>query len=465
MSVGDIDIDDLEKASRAELIEIIKMLLARVSELEAEVRAGKRQAAPFRKGKGKSNPKKPGRRRGEGKFTRRGAPEPGPADKVERISVTLEETRCPECGAEMEVGTETATTIDTPPEPVRSIKIFEVQVGRCPVCGKTVRGLHPDLAPDQFGATAHRVGPNVYGQALGQNYHSGIPLRKVPEVILTGTGISITQSALTQKAASLCREHAAGAKAYEGLCDELRQSPRVNTDDTGWRTGGQPSFLMGFFTPLLAVYQIRKRHRSQEVQEMLGEDFKGKLGTDRGRSYDAKVFDEIEQQKCLSHLLKNLGEVEKTKRGRARCFSRELKKTLRAALDIWRQYTSGEISHRAYRRRGNKLEKQLAHQLRERRLGDADNQRLLDGIGLQHDRGRVLLFLKDPEVEPTNNRAERGLRPAVIARKVSHCSKNETGAGIYEKMKSITATLKLRGQNVAKGLADLIRGKPVPAAR
>ena len=71
MSVDEIDIDDLDKASRGELIEIIKMLLARVSELEEEVRASKRQAAPFSKGEGKSNPKKPGRRRGKGKFAQR----------------------------------------------------------------------------------------------------------------------------------------------------------------------------------------------------------------------------------------------------------------------------------------------------------------------------------------------------------------------------------------------------------
>jgi len=64
---------------------------------------------------------------------------------------------------------------------------------------------------------------------------------------------------------------------------------------------------------------------------------------------------------------------------------------------------------------------------------------------------------------PTNNRAERGLRGAVIARKVSHCSKNERGAAIYEAMKSVTATLALRGHRVASGLANLIRGQPMPS--
>ena len=73
------------------------------------------------------------------------------------------------------------------------------------------------------------------------------------------------------------------------------------------------------------------------------------------------------------------------------------------------------------------------------------NQRVLDGIGRQHDRGRVLLFLEHPEIEPTNNRAERGVSGAVIARKVSHCSKNEQGARVYEAMKSETATLALGG--------------------
>jgi hypothetical protein len=277
------------------------------------------------------------------------------------------------------------------------------------------------------------------------------------------TDISITQSALTQRAKKLCEKEGCLGRVYTGFREEIRREPVVNTDDTGWRTGGQPSYLMGFFTPLLAVYQVRDRHRHQEVEEMLGREFVGFLGTDRGTSYEAKRFAVVQQQKCLSHLLENLSKVEKTKRGRARCFTRDLKKTLRAALKLWQDHRAGRIGRAEYRRRGEKIEEQLSFQLRDRILSDADNQRMLDGIGMQHDRGRVFLFLKHPEVEPTNNRAERGLRPAVIARKVSQCSKNATGAGIFETMKSITTTLALRGQNVAKSLANLLKGEPMPA--
>ena len=188
------------------------------------------------------------------------------------------------------------------------------------------------------------------------------------------------------------------------------------------------------------------------------------LGTDRGASYEAKDMDELLQQKCLSHLLKNLSAVEATRQGRAKAFAREIKATLRAALGLWQEYRSGECPLEAYRERGQLIRDKLSYELRHRVLKDGDNRRLLAGIGRQHREGRVLLFLEQPEIEPTNNRAERGLRGAVIARKVSPCSKNECGARIYEAMKSVTATLALRGHRVATALAGLIKGNPMPQA-
>ena len=66
--------------------------------------------------------------------------------------------------------------------------------------------------------------------------------------------------------------------------------------------------------------------------------------------------------------------------------------------------------------------------------------RLLNGIGGQNDRGHLLRFLSQEGVEPTNNRAERILRPAVIARKVSHCSKNQRGAEAFSAFVSVLQT-------------------------
>lgn len=452
------------ESENADLKKENALLKAENLRLQEEVRASKRPTAPFSKGTGKANPKKPGRKPGQGNFVRRVEPVPGPADTVENLAAPLEAPTCPQCGANLEVKEETATVEDTPPEAPRVIKRFRVEVGFCPVCGWRGRGAHPDLATNQYGASAHRVGPCVLAHALKLHYHDGLPLCKVPAVIKSLTGISLSQSALTQAAGKLCDEGGAVAVAYVGLRDDLRRSKVVNTDDTGWRIAGKQAYLMGFFTVTIAIFQIRWRHRHDEVLEMLGELFRGLLGTDRGTSYEARRLDHLRMQKCLSHLLKNLSMVEAMLEGPAVQFTQNMKAILREALKLWHDYKDKKCSRKAFREQGLIIKEKLDQELRIRELPEPENQRLLDGIGEQHDNGRVLLFLERPEIEPTNNRAERGLRGAVIARKVSHCSKNERGAGIYEKMKSITATIALRGADVAKGLADLIMGRPMPSA-
>jgi hypothetical protein len=159
------------------------------------------------------------------------------------------------------------------------------------------------------------------------------------------------------------------------------------------------------------------------VQEIIPADYGGVLITDRGVSYDAKVFDGMRQQKCLAHLLKNISMVLETKTGSVRRFGIQLKALLREAITLSKA-PPGQLRNEKV----EDLDIRLTWHLRDRILKDKDNQRLLDGIGQQMDRDRILTFLQVPGVEPTNNRAERMLRPAVIARKVSHCSKNERGA-------------------------------------
>jgi transposase len=90
-------------------------------------------------------------------------------------------------------------------------------------------------------------------------------------------------------------------------------------------------------------------------------------------------------------------------------------------------------------------------------LKDPDNQRLLNEIGVHHDRGNLLRFLYDPtRVSPTNNAAERALRPAVIARKVSQCSKNDRGAEAYAAFKSVIRSFLKKGANVVEELTRLL---------
>ena len=465
--------EDITSLSWEDLVALVAQLQRKVQELEASVqelqteverliREKKRQAAPFSKGSRVSNPKRPGRKPSSGTFSFRQAPKPEEiTESPVEVPVTLE--ACPGCGGKLaEERVDLAYITDLPPRPRPRVTQYRVWVCCCLRCGQRVRGQHPDLAPDQYGATAHRVGQRALAAAHTLHYQMGIPVRKVPAVLGTLTGLKLTQGAITQDAL----RWASGKVgiAYRQLRRSVRESPVVYTDDTGWRVGGQNAHLMAFDTDEVTVYQVRPRHRHQEVQEVVPADYPGVMVTDRGRSYEARSFRKVRQQKCLAHLQKTLSLLLEQKKGRARELGENLKMLFGMALDLWEEYHAGAVTD--FEARAAELRFVLSYQLRERALRDPDNRHLLKVLRRYHRRGELLHFLEDPSIEPTNNRVERALRPAVIARKVSQCSKNDKGADAFSAFKSVVQTLVKRGAgSVVEGLYNLFRsptGQLVP---
>ena len=293
------------------------------------------------------------------------------------------------------------------------------------------------------------------------HYGVGIPVRRVPTVLRALTGVELSQSAITQDA--LRRARGAVGDGYQRLRESVRQSAVVHTDDTGWRVGGESAFLMAFETEDATVYQVRSRHRNEEVREVVPADYAGVMVTDRARSYDAQALSGVKQQKCLSHVLRSISEVVETKVGRGRSFGKRLSELLREAMELRESQRRREVMD--YGGETERLRRALSHHLRDRPIADRDNWRLQNELGWQDDRGNLLRFLDDPGIEPTNNRAERALRGAVIARKVSHCSRNEAGADAFGAFTSVIRTLSRKGggQSVVDGLCTVFSGGPVHA--
>jgi transposase len=450
--------EHLPTLSREELLTLVAELQRQIAALRTEIdelkRGGKRQAAPFSKGARVAEPKPPGRKPGTGTFRYREAPTPEDITEPP-VDVQVTQAACPACGGPLEATrVDVASTTDIPDRPRPQVTQFRVWVCRCTVCGHQVRGHHPDLAPDQYGATAHRLGPRVMAAAHVWHDGVGIPVRKVPAVVAALTGVRLTQGALTQEA----RRRAAGpvGTVYEQLRAAVPEAPVVHTDDTGWRVGGKPAHWMAFETAAATVYQVRPRHRHEEVQAVIPADDAGVMVTDRGRSDDAHAFDGVDQQKCLAHILRSISEVVAGKSGRACDFGEQLKALWQEALALWHAPHDGTVTD--FKVEAEALQAELTYQLRARRLQDPDNQRLLNALGWHHDRGHLLRFLADPPIEPTNHRAERALRPAVMARKVSHCSKNDRGAYTFAAFTSVVRTLaKHRADVLVEGLYHLFR--------
>jgi hypothetical protein len=465
--------EDVKSLSQEDLLALVAELQRQVVALQKQVaelatrnealaaendqlkRSTKRQAAPFSKGTRSQNPKRPGRKPGEGTFSFRRAPHPGAVtDPPVDVPVTRE--ACPGCGGKLtELRVDFAYVTELPPLPRPRVTQYRVSVCRCAGCGRQVRGDHPDLAPDQYGATAHRLGPRVLAAAHALHYQVGVPVRKVPLVLGLLTGLKLTQGAITQDA--LHRAKGSIGRKYQELRAGVRQAPVIYTDDTGWKVAGENAHLMAFDTDLAAIYQVRPRHRHQEVQEVIPRNYQGVMGTDRGRSYEDKTFRRVKQRKCLAHLQRTLSEVLGRKKGRARELAEGTRELLRLAVGLWEEYRYG--NRQKFDRWVPEVRLALSYHLRDRPLRDPDNQKLLRMLRRYHRRGDLLRFLEQPEIEPTNNRVERMLRPAVIARKVSQCSKTWPGAHAFAAFTSVIQTLLKQGPppSVVEALAALFR--------
>src|SRR5215210_5903769 len=209
-------------ALNARVTQLLAEIATLKAQLEQRTRDAKRQAAPFSKGQRKAQPKRPGRKPGQGHFTCRTRPRPDQWT-APPIEVRLPEPICPCCGAallEQRVACAALTEISPQPRPI--VQPDRVWVDRCPTCETTVRAPHPDLAPDQYGATAHRMGPRVMAAAHATHDGLGVPVRKVPAVLQLYTGVRLTQSAITQDA--LRRMSGSIGQEYQGLRDQVPKS-------------------------------------------------------------------------------------------------------------------------------------------------------------------------------------------------------------------------------------------------
>jgi hypothetical protein len=238
--------------------------------LEQARRRSHRLAAPSSGDGRAAHPERPGRKPGQGPFTSRPAPEPDSA-MGPPVDVRLAEPICPCRGLTPDLdGIEAASTTEVPPRPRPIVRTYRVHVYRCPPCGTRTRAPHPDLAADQYGATAHRPGSRVVATAHVLHCGSGVPVREVPRILRILTGVEPTRSAITRGAP---RRAAGGiGREYEDLRDQIARAPAVHADDTGWRIGGAPALLMTFETDTAAVYQARDRHRDEEVREVIPAD-------------------------------------------------------------------------------------------------------------------------------------------------------------------------------------------------
>jgi transposase len=447
MSVSAPTYDELVDLTRRQARQIGE-LRAEVQRLQAELeqsrRAGKRQAAPFSKGPPKGQPKRPGRKPGHPPSHR---PPPKPEQVDRTVAVPLP-AACPECRAPLD---DVAATVYDQyqvdlPEPKPIITRFRVPVARCPACSRRVQGRHPEQTSDALGAAAVQFGPRLLGFAADLKHRVGVPFRKCAAALTTLTGLTVSAAALVRGSQRLARR---ARPSYGALVRAARVSAVQHVDETGWKIGGRSAWLWVFADAHATLYRIRRSRGHEVVVEVLGADYGGVLVSDCFLAYDPLEFT---KSKCAAHLLKRCSEVEQsTTRGAVR-LARRVAALLRQAMALKRR--RGTIGDRGYAMLRGKIHAEL-DRLLSGTYTEAENARLAKL--LRKHRDSVLAFLDHDAVDATNNLAEREVRPAVLARKVSAGNRTEAGAEAHAVLASVLRTLSRQGRPILEGLTALLR--------
>jgi hypothetical protein len=326
---------------------------------------------------------------------------------------------------------------------------FVTYSGYCPECRKRVRSQHPEQISLATGAAGVMVGPRAKALAADLKHRLGVSYGKVSEVLNDAFGLQVCRSGWCQADQKLART---ARPVYEELLESIRQCSVVNVDETSWRIGTLSAWLWVFTHRDLTLYTIRANRSSDVILDILGAHFAGVLTSDGLLSYDDRRLSDWLKQKCLSHLLKDLKEMNETKTGRALQFARQTTSLLQEALALKREKPT--ISSRTFLQRARALEAHLDVLIASsRRFSDADNARFAKR--LRKHRPHLLRFLYVDEVEPTNNLAERMLRPAVITRKTNGCNRTKGGATTHSILASVLVTCHQHSISVLDYLVQL----------
>lgn len=432
------------KRQLAEAYEMIRKLSEQIEELQ---RAGKRQAAPFarRDAQRVKKPRKRGRKPGKGQFKNREKP------KAEEISEMkkAELSGCPKCGSVLEdIREHEQYEIDIPEiKPI--ITLYLMLSGKCPACGQRHWMCHPDQISRAVGASGVVIGPRAKALASDLKHRFGASYGKVSEVLNDAFHLNVTRGAWQQADQRLANQ---AQPIYQALIEALQACTVVHGDETGWRIGTLSAWLWVFTNRKLTVYTIEASRGHEVAVNILGKEFKGVLVSDCFLAYDHHELENWLKQKCLSHLLKDLKALTETKvRGAVR-FAREVKELLQSALTLKSQ--KDQLSARRYAQQARILEVRLDELIdAKRQLTDPDNARFAKR--LRKHRDHILRFLYVDELDPTNNLAERQLRPAVITRKTNGCNRTSEGAQAHAILGSVLATCRQQAVPILEYLIQL----------
>ena len=416
-----------------ELVEQLKneneLLKAKIKELEARLAQYENAHTPpsLRRGRNrkkdqdKNNKGKPGQKVGHKGLTR------PYATSDRQVEVTMD--RCPDCGTDLGSPFRIDSKIvEEIPEP-QPIIVTEYKIAhyRCPCCRKEVAAKDPGCPHEG------KFGNNVIAQATLLKYEDRIPHRKIHDAMMRIFGLKISPATifdLTRRAADAIRSE------YDAILSKIRSAQILYVDETSIHVQGERHWIWTFSTPSESFFVIRKSRGMKVLMEVLTRRFKGIIVCDGWKPY-ARFTNRI--QRCWAHLLRESKDIAE-KFEEAIPLHNALKELYEILTEALENDPPPEVRKTLW---------QLAREaLRHWIMKEYSIEKVRKFIGkINNGFDYWFTFIINPGVEPTNNRAERALRPHVVLRKILGTLRNDKGTSIHERIMTTLATWGQNGLN------------------
>lgn len=422
-------IADLEKIVHEQAIEIMllrkiaeenELLKERIAELEGKEKA----KSDFIKDPVDTIPKKTGQKKGHAGYSRH-IPE-----RIDEIK-PLDMEECPDCSKELSGIQDVRSRVVTDIEIKVKNTQYIIHRRYCKTCGKIVEPEVTDALPHaRFGLKFMLM---VMIMKIG--------LRMPSQNIVDFFKIFSLEISDGEVYGILSQLKSAFGDYYDELIIRIRKASHKHIDETGWRIDGKNFWMWDFINKEVAIYVIEKKRSSKVPIEVLGNQKDKFCTTDRFSAYNVLVTETgILQQVCWTHLLRN---------------SKDLAEHYSEAKYIHKRF---KYIYKKARERKTSKEK-LLHWIdlvTSRTYTSSEVYKFVKSVCRNH-REDLFRFIDNPEIEPTNNHAERGLRHPVVMRKISGGSRSNNGADTTAKLLSVMQTIKMQEGNVMDNMMNLLQ--------
>jgi transposase len=324
----------------------------------------------------------------------------------------------------------------------------------CTACGEVTR------APWPAGVPSGTYGPRIQATVALCTGAYRLSKRTTQQMMDEVCGVPMSVGTISQleRAAT-----AAVAAPVEEARTYVHAQAVAHLDETRWRQGAQQAWLWVAVTTWVTVFVVRLSRGGHVARELLGNRFAGILVTDRYSAYN--WYPVRWRQLCWAHLLRDF-EAMRDRGGRSAEIGDALLTQAHQMFTWWHRVRTGTLKRSTFRSYMTLLRREV-----ERLLEAGSRCGVSKTAGTCRDilkrREALWTFVQVDGVEPTNNTAERAIRPGVLWRKGSFGTQSEEGSRFVESMMTVVATLKQQQRHVLEYLTAAceaaLRGAAAPS--